>query len=224
MAAASKARVTFFRCNFSSSRNLDLNRKAISVSFISCSRCCSSFWPMDVNLEWAVCCAARARARFAASMGAMRLRAASLCQTNKPAANSTKKMQLRYLQHVFRCTTNAGSLECSSFVLLKPAAPLGVHGGLWDHLFVAAAACARWHYFLAARLGCGSRLGPRPLCARAVGAVVGEAGMRNTCAALMSDAVLGTPKRHAETASSLSVFFAWESRRLRQLPEKDQKR
>ena len=65
----------------------------------------------------------------------MRLRAASLCHTNKPAASSTKKMHDRYLQHVFLCTTKAGSFECSSFVRLKPAAP-SKSMAVWGIIFV----------------------------------------------------------------------------------------
>ena len=73
----------------------------------------------------------------------MRLRAASLCHTNKPAASSTRKMQLRYLQHVFLCTTSAGSLECSSFVLRKPAAP-SKSMAVWGIIRCLSSRCGSW--------------------------------------------------------------------------------
>ena len=44
-------------------------------------------------------------------------------------------MHDRYLQHVFRWTTKAGSFECSSFVRLKPAAP-SKSMAVWGIIFV----------------------------------------------------------------------------------------
>ena len=82
-----------------------------------------------------MCCAALALALLAANIGAILLKAASDCHTNKPAANNTKKMHDRYLQHVFRWTTKAGSFECSSFVRLKPAAP-SKSMAVWGIIFV----------------------------------------------------------------------------------------
>ena len=138
----------------------------------------------------------------------MRLSAASLCHTNKPAANSTRKMQLRYLQHVFRWTTNAGSLECSSFVLRKPAAPsrsMAVCG------IILSSRAGRSARFLV-EAGLWVTAGPRPLwCAPRRSCW--RSWMRNTCASANERCPAVRSKRHAETASSLSVFFAWDPRR-----------
>ena len=142
---------------------------------------------------------ARARARFAASMGAMRLRAASLCQTNNPAASRTRKMQLRYLQHVFRWTTKAGSFECSSFVLRKPAAPSRSMAVCGIILFRGERRAA--HFPAGVGHGWSAASG-----ARAAGAVVGEAGRATRAQALVSDAV---QERASDTRRQprASLFF-----------------
>ena len=103
-------------------------------------------------------------------------------------------------------TCSAGRRARAPWVLvLRPSEAGGsfqVHGGLRDHLW-SAAACAHFP----PRLGCvGHGWSAASEGARAGGRGCRRRGMRNTCAALVSDAV-GAPVRHAETPSSLSVFL-----------------
>ena len=183
-----------------------------------------------------MCWAALALARFAANIGAIRLKAASDCQTNNPAASRTKKMQVTYLQHVFRWTTNAGSFECSSFVLRKPAAPsrsMAVCGimflvGVLLRLVGGGERAAASYVALAAtrgafywRLGCVTRW-VRGLWQRARCAVVGEAGCATRAQALVSDAVQGSAS-DTRRWRSLPPFFLAAGTRVASAPVGDRK-
>ena len=72
----------------------------------------------------------------------------------------------------------------------------------------AAACCfARRHAALLLEAGLCDPVGPRPVAASAMRSCW-RSGMRNTCASATERCCAGRRKRHAETASSLSYFFA----------------
>ena len=134
-------------------------------------------------------------------MGAIRLKAASDCHTKRPAASNTKKMHDRYLQHVLRWTTNAGSFECSSFVLLKPAAPSRSMAVCGIIVPSRAGRCAR---FLV-EAGAGSRRVRGLWCARSRRSCW-RSGTRNTVRKRSQAMPCSALQRRGD--SSLSVFFA----------------
>ena len=110
-------------------------------------------------------------------------------------------MHDRYLQHVFRWTTKAGSFECSSFVRLKPAAP-SKSMAVWGIMAAARGGGVQ----LSPRLGCGSRW-YRGLWQRAQRRSCWRSGMRDTCASARKRCRAGSAQRHAEMPSLVCVFF-----------------
>ena len=105
-------------------------------------------------------------------------------------------MHDRYLQHVFLCTTKAGSFECSSFVRRKPAAP-SKSMAVWGIIVVRGDGVRRTFRWL----GCWVTWVLRPCCARSGAAALLAAG---ECATMRAQAVLMTACR---TALADAVFF-----------------